>query len=185
MIIGITGTIGAGKGTVVEYLQHQKGFAHYSVRDFLLEEIARRGMPPSRDSMREVGNEIRATHEPSYIVGQLYDRASQSDGPSLIESVRALGEATFLKEKGVFLLAVDADRRIRFDRVRLRGSSTDDIDFDTFVAHEEKELASTDVAGQNLIGVMQMADYRIENDGTLKELHAQVDAMLATFETDS
>ena len=34
IIIGITGTIGAGKGTIVELLI-KKGFKHYSVRDFL------------------------------------------------------------------------------------------------------------------------------------------------------
>ena len=33
IIIGITGTLGAGKGTVVEYLK-KKSFKHYSVRSF-------------------------------------------------------------------------------------------------------------------------------------------------------
>lgn len=178
MILGVTGTIGAGKGTVVEYLQREKGFAHYSVRDFLVEELGRRGMPLNRDTMREVGNEIRATHASAYIIEQLYERAAGRQAPALIESVRALGEARFLKGKGALLVAVDADRRIRFDRVKARGSSTDDIDFDTFVSHEELELASTDAAGQNLIGVMQMADYRIENDGTLEELHREIGMML-------
>jgi dephospho-CoA kinase len=32
MIIGITGTDGAGKGAVVDYLVAQKGFTHYSGR---------------------------------------------------------------------------------------------------------------------------------------------------------
>ncbi|MDR0438308.1 MAG: AAA family ATPase, partial [Bacteroidales bacterium] len=51
MIIGITGTIGAGKGTIVDYLVSQKGFLHFSVRDFLSEEIERRGLPVNRDTM--------------------------------------------------------------------------------------------------------------------------------------
>lgn len=38
IIIGITGTLGAGKGTVVEYLK-TKGFKHFSVREFLTQEI--------------------------------------------------------------------------------------------------------------------------------------------------
>ncbi len=101
----------------------------------------------------------------------LHARAQTAGGNALIESIRAIGEAEYLKSVGVKILAVDADRRVRFERVVTRGSVTDDIDFDTFVAHEEKELASTDPSGQNLIGVMQMADYRIENDGTLEELH--------------
>ena len=35
MIIGITGTLGAGKGTVVDFLK-EKGFRHFSVRDYLI-----------------------------------------------------------------------------------------------------------------------------------------------------
>ena len=41
MIIGITGTDGSGKGTVVDYLVEQKGFKHYSARAIFEEEIAR------------------------------------------------------------------------------------------------------------------------------------------------
>ncbi len=58
MIIGITGTSGAGKGTVVDYLL-KKGFKHYSVRDFLTEEILKRGLEPNRDNMIFVANELR------------------------------------------------------------------------------------------------------------------------------
>jgi len=178
MIVGITGTIGAGKGTVVEHLVQEKGFAHYSVRDFLCEELVRRGLPLDRDSMRETANALRAEHEPAYIITTLYERAQAAGRDALIESVRALGEAEFLKERGVKLLAVDAKRRVRFDRIVARGSSTDHIDFATFVAQEEKELSSTDPFGQNILGVMKMADCRIENNGTLEELYRRIEQAL-------
>ena len=48
IIIGITGTLGAGKGTIVDYLVKEEGFDHYSVRGFLLEEMKKMGMPCSR-----------------------------------------------------------------------------------------------------------------------------------------
>ena len=182
MIIGITGTIGAGKGTVVEYLKETKGFAHYSVRDFLMEEIARRGLPPDRNSTREVGNDLRLVHGPSYLMEVAYARALEVGGDALIESVRGLKEAEFLRSAGAFLLAVDADRKLRYERITERGLSTDHVDFDTWVAQEEAELASTDPSGMNVIGVMRMADARIENDGTLEELHAKVDEVLARFD---
>lgn len=182
MILGITGTIGAGKGTVVDYLT-QKGFAHYSVRDFLLQEIENRGLPPDRDSMRTVANQIRAQHEPEYIIKMMYEQAVAEGGDALLESVRAIGEAEFLMAHGVLLLAVDADRRVRYERIRARGLSTDNVDFDTWVEQERKELTSTDPSGQNVIGVMLKADYLIENDGTLDELHAKIDEMLDAIET--
>lgn len=79
MIIGITGTNGAGKGTVVEHLT-QKGFSHFSVRDFIIEEIVRRGMPVNRDSANIVGNDLRKTCHPAYLVEQLLARAQAQEG---------------------------------------------------------------------------------------------------------
>ena len=51
IIIGITGTLGAGKGTIVDYLIKTKGFTHYSVRAFITKEIEKRKLPVNRDSM--------------------------------------------------------------------------------------------------------------------------------------
>jgi len=43
LVIGITGTIGAGKGTVVDYLTGKKGFSHFSVRGYLIRHFSVRG----------------------------------------------------------------------------------------------------------------------------------------------
>lgn len=184
MIIGVTGTIGAGKGTVVEYLVRERGFIHLSARDFIMGEIRRRGMEvEDRSATRLVANELRAEHGPAYIIEQLYSRAEERGEPALIESIRTIGEAEFLKGKGALILAVDADRKLRYERITARGLSTDHVDFDTWVAQEERELASTEPWDMNVIGVMRMADGRIENDGTLEELNQKVDAFLAGVRT--
>lgn len=180
MIIGVTGTIGAGKGTVVDYLVQEKGFIHLSVRDYLLGEIRHRGMEvEDRSAMRQVANELRAAHGPAHIIEALYERAVERGEPALIESIRAIGEATFLKSKGARILAIDADRKLRYERIIARGASTDHVDFDTWVMQEERELASTEPWDMNVLGVMHMADARIENDGTLEELHRNVDLAIS------
>lgn len=177
MIIGITGTIGAGKGAVVDYLK-TKGFAHYSVRDVLLEEVARRGLPPDRPSLRVVGNELRELYSPSYLVEHAYMDAIATGGNAVIESIRAYGEVDFLKGKGAVLLAVDADQKIRYERIFARGLSTDSVDFATWVAHEEQELVSNEVHGQNVSGVMNLADFSIVNNGSIEELGHAIDEIL-------
>jgi len=178
MIIGITGTIGAGKGTVVDYLVKEKGFKHHSARAMILREIERRGLPRDRDSMRLVANELRQTGGPSAVAEALLKEAEEDGGDAIIESLRAIGEAEFLKPRGVKILAVDADRPVRYERVVLRGSETDHISFEEFCVQEDREMASTEPWDMNIFGVMERADVTILNNGTQEELFAQVDNVL-------
>ena len=177
--IGITGTLGAGKGTIVDYLVQNRGFAHYSVRAFITEEINRRGLAVDRDTMTLVGNDLRAQHSPSWIVEQLYEQAQASGCNCIIESVRTVGEVEALRGKpNFYLFAVDADPRVRYDRVVLRASETDHITYDTFLANEQREMDNDDPNKQNLRYCIQQADYRFDNGGTIDDLHHQVEAVL-------
>ncbi len=71
-----------------------------------------------------------------------------------------------------------SDRKIRYDRIYLRGSETDHIDFDTFVANEEREMTATDPNKQNLGACIKEADFVFMNDGTIPQLHQQVEKVL-------
>lgn len=180
LIIGITGTLGAGKGTVVEYLVREKGFVHYSVRAFLLEEINRRGMPGNRDSMVVVANDLRHRHGPSFVTDCLYYEAVKSGKPCIIESIRTTGEILSLREKGRFiLLAVDADPELRFRRISERGSETDRIDYETFLSNEAREMTASDPGVQNLKACMELAEYKLINNGSREELFRQTEEILA------
>jgi dephospho-CoA kinase len=177
--IGITGTLGAGKGTVVDYLVNQKGFRHFSVRAFLLEKIRELGMPENRDSMFELGNRLRAEHGASYAVDQLYLRAQASGSNAVIESIRTTGEIASLRSKGGFtLLAVDADPHIRYERIVLRGSETDHVSFETFISNETRESVSGDPAIPNLQACIVLADSIVMNNGTVEELYRKVEEVL-------
>ncbi|MFO7722071.1 MAG: AAA family ATPase [Bacteroidales bacterium] len=183
-VVGITGTIGAGKGTIVEYLMTQKGFTHYSVRGYLIREITQRGLPLNRDSMVQVANELRAKHSPAFIVEELYREAIAVGKDCVIESIRTPGEVDALRRvPGFMLLAVDAEPEIRYSRIFSRGSETDQIDYRTFLANEAREMNSKDPNHQNLHQCIRMADVVMLNNGTMKELYDQVEAWLETANT--
>ncbi len=176
--MGLTGTLGAGKGTVVSLLE-KKGFTHYSVRDFLKFYLSREEKEHTRDNMVELANRLRAENSPSYIAERLFEQASFSNQDAIIESLRTEGEINSLREKGDFyLLAIDADSKIRYERIQGRGSSTDNISYETFMEHEDREMISTDPNKQNLGACVALADYKIKNNGTLLQLKQNLEAVL-------
>jgi dephospho-CoA kinase len=185
IIIGITGTLGAGKGTIVDYLEG-KGFEHYSSRKLIVEEVERRGMPVSRDSMTIVANDLRATHSPSYIVETLYEKAARAGKNAIIESIRTEGEVAALRKRGDFyLLAIDADPKTRYQRIVARGNETDHISYEKFLEDEAREMRSTDPTKQNISRCIELADFHLANDGTVEELHRQINAVLAEIDKKS
>ncbi len=179
LIIGITGTIGAGKGTIVKYLTEQKQFKHYSVRSFLIDEIEKRKLIVNRDSMTMIANELRANHSPSFVTDQLYNKALITGSNCIIESIRTPGEIDSLRDKNDFyLFAIDAPSEIRYQRILLRKSETDNISYQTFIENENREMDTDDPNKQNLRKCIEMADFVFENSGSINELEKKVEIIL-------
>lgn len=182
MIIGISGTDGGGKGTVVDYLVSKYQFTHYSSRAIILEYIEKAGLPNTRAQMRLTANELRAQFGNDFLVTQALERMKQSTvEKAVVESIRAVDEVKTLKVMGGILLAIDADQVVRYQRVQSRRSETDQVSFEQFVAHEELERHDPDPHGMQKGKVIAMADHTIMNDGTIEELQVQVDTFLQKY----
>ena len=178
MIIGITGTDGAGKGAVVDYLK-KRGFAHYSARALFLKKLGQEGIEPTRANMRLIGNKMRKEHGNDAVIVALLNEAKENeDADIIVESIRELAGAETLKKEDGILFAVDADSIVRYERIRKRKSESDHISFEEFQKQEALELHDVDPHGLQKQAVIDSADYMIMNNGTLEELHAQIDEVL-------
>jgi len=185
MILGITGTNGAGKGAVVEYLVSQKNFTHYSVRDLIVEEVLNRGIELNRTNIGNTGTDMRAKNSPPYFVETLLARANDRKSERVvIESIRTVEEAKFLQKEGGQILAIDAPLPVRFKRIIERGTSTDNVTLEEFRAQEDSEYTSKDPNDPNqmsVLAVMKEADFIVNNDDSLEKLHAKIESVLENY----
>lgn len=178
MIIGITGSFGAGKGAVVDYLLEHKGFSHFSARSFITKEIKHRDMPVNRDSMIEVANDLRQKHGATYIIESLYNEAKEQGGDAVIESLRAVAEVRLIKKLGGVVLGITAQPEIRYGRAIARGSETDKVTYEEWIQQEVKESNPDDPTKQDIYGALNESSVLIENNGSLEDLYDAVETML-------
>ena len=180
MILGITGTLGAGKGTVVEYLK-SKGFEQYAVSDtFLVNEAVKRGLAPDRRARHDIANEFRA-QGPTKLMEAVYEMARpavEAGKDVFIEPQHSIDEVRYIQSLGGKVFSIDADIKIRYERIWKRASSKDQVSFEEFKSFEELEMRPTENTTNDLAGAIEVADYHLTNDGTLEELHAQIDTAL-------
>ena len=174
MIIGIAGTLGAGKGTVVEYLK-TKGFVHYSTSGMFKAILESQGQVANREAYTWLGDTFR-TLGPAGPIAIQYEIAKHDKSDVIIESIHDVPEAEFLKTKGAVVLAIDVSLETRYQRISSRGSEKDQVSFAEF---EKIALHEEEGGGKHHIrDVINMADNTIMNDGTIEELHAKVEQWL-------
>ena len=182
MVVGITGTDGAGKGTVVDYLLQNKAFSHFSASGFIAKEVERLGLPLSRNQLRLTGNQLRAKYGNDVTVTTAFEEIEAGGGANaIVESIRTVAEAVTLKARGGILLAVDADADVRYKRVQERRSSKDQVTYEQFLEQEALEKNDPDPHGMQKAKVIEMADHMIFNDGDMNALRHSVDEFLKRY----
>lgn len=174
MIIGLTGTISAGKGTVANYLL-KKGFRSYSLSNELREIMKRQAIEPTRKNMIEFGTKLRKEKGNNYLAKIV---AKKVKGNAVIDSIRHPEEAKELKKiPGFYLIAIDAPIKKRYERSILRNRAGDAKTFEEFKELESKEMNSKG-SGQNLKEVMEIADKTIINNENTKKLYRIIDSII-------
>jgi dephospho-CoA kinase len=180
MIIGIAGTFASGKGMVVEYLK-TKGFTHYSSSDKLKEILSERGQTKTRHDMSSLAEELLASYPGGGILALNIERAERDGAKDLVlEAIHRPSEADFVRSKGGVIWGVDADVDIRYQRTLMRGDGEKDaVTLEQFKENMAREEEGKRELTSNIRDVINNADVVFMNNGTLEELHTQVDAALA------
>lgn len=178
IIVGLTGPNAAGKGEAAAYLV-SLGFRYHSLSDVIRQEADRRGLPPTRENLIMLGNELRRLGGPSVLADRVRPRLS---GRDVVDSIRNPSEVDSLrKSSGFVLVKVDAPLEIRYARALARGRPGDGPGVEEFAAREERERSGNPL-DQQIHRTMEMADVTVANEGSLDELHRRLDGLLESLE---
>lgn len=176
-IIGLGGTNGSGKDSLGQILAEHHGWLFVSVSEILRDELKKRNISIERENMRTLSAQWRRESG----LGVLVDKAVEIFKISgnkykglVITSLRNTGEADRVHELGGLVAWIDAEPKVRYERINSRMRSTEDQKtFEEFLAEEQDEMRhSGDEATLSMSGVKAPADIFLQNNGSLEEFQA-------------
>ncbi|MFI5271148.1 MAG: AAA family ATPase [Candidatus Saccharimonadales bacterium] len=180
-LIGLAGTNGSGKDTVGHIISENYGYLFISVTEILRAELSKRGLASTRENLRSLSAQWRKLHG----LGVLVDKAleqfhSEKDHYSglVIASLRNPGEADRVHELNGIMLWIDADPKIRYERIQKNAASRnrakeDNVSFDKFLAEEEAEMKSADADNKTLLNMSEVkskCDHILDNSADTYDL---------------
>jgi dephospho-CoA kinase len=178
MLVGLTGTNGAGKTSGADYLK-ELGFRYLSLSDEIRLELADRNETPTRENLTRVGNELRARFGAAVLARRVMARlAEESD--YVIDSIRNPSEVAALRElPGFGLVYFDAPLEERYRRAVERRDERTPLSFEEFAEQEGREMESPDKTTQQLRATFRLADETVVNSGSLDEMKEKLDRLIA------
>lgn len=176
IILGVVGKSGSGKSAVQEYFKERHNAATIKFSDSLRDILRRIYIPDTRDNLQKLSTNLR-----ELFGNDLLDKVINEDIKNfkneiiIIDGIRRPTDfQNFRNFNNFYLIAVETDIKKRYERVKNRGEKADDKEksWEEFLAEENNE------AEIKIDDVMKMANFVIDNNGDLDNLHNQLEIIL-------
>ena len=182
-ILAIVGMSGSGKSVIVDYLT-EKGYPKVYFGGMVYKEMEKRGIERTEDgeSEKKFREEIRQTEGTDWVVRQAIEEArdliAAGQKRIILDGVYSWTEYKILKHEfpgKVVFVAVVVDKKLRYERVAKRPGRA--FDLKAIRERDRSEIENLEKGGP--IGA---ADYYLLNNGTVAELHQDIDEVLKEIE---
>lgn len=176
VVLGISGEIASGKDTVGDYLAVTYGALKLRFSQPLRDTLDRLGLDQNRENMARLSMHLRKAFGEDILSRVILSEAEGSDAEFvMVDGIRRLPDMIHMEtDEHFYFCYVDATPEKRFERLTHRRQNTDDAS-KTAVQFEKDAQLETEMGIHDL---KERADFVINNDGTLEELHAQIDKMV-------
>lgn len=171
-IVGVAGTNASGKDTLGSLRESLQNAKFVSLSDILRRELDKRGLSHERENLRALSKEWRDEGGSGVLAAKTIafyknEKADKKYGGLTLTSIRTPGEAMEIQHAGGIIIWVDADPKIRYQRILKRdlGRPEDQKTYEQFIAEEEAEMHPSELGGGlNMSGVRDIADLKIINE---------------------
>jgi len=142
------------------------------------EELDKIGVEKTRQNIISMGDEIRSKEGVGGLAKRIIKKIEQGKN-YVIGSIRHPGEVEELRKTGrFFLVAIQADPKIRFERVKSRNREKDPRTFEEFMKVDRHDADSKNEFSLQTAKCMEMADFVVTNEAGVKEFEKQLEALL-------
>lgn len=175
ILVGLLGTIGSGKTTVSDYLVKKYRFYRIMMGDIVRGVARKLRLDVTRENLTELGAGHIRPYTKKYWIDEAVRIAKKSKKSRvLIDGIRKPIDALIAKRNGAVFILIDAKPEIRYNRiVRRKREDEKQESFSKFKRDEERERKFF-----NFKKTLGYVDYKIDNSGTVKALHKQVDKLI-------
>ncbi|MEK6898720.1 MAG: AAA family ATPase [Nanoarchaeota archaeon] len=186
MIIGVVGPLCAGKDSFAFLLQN-KGFALFSFGDVIRKEMHEKGLVLERTEIQKYGNFIRSSEGAGAIARRILQLIGIEKGNYIVQGFRNPAEVeAFMAQKDFILVALSASQEARFERMKQRKREKDPTTFEAFKKIDDMELLGVgqNEDGFNIGECMKMANFKINNDGSILDLEEKINILVQEIKGD-
>ncbi len=167
----------SGKGEAAKYLVEKHGATSFRFSTMLRDALKRFHVPETRDNLVKMSELVRAGFGENILAKTMAEDIKKStDKIIVVDGIRRLADIQFLKELPEFVMvAVTADAKIRYERLKDRNENSDDAikTYEQFLLDQEK---STEVT---IAPVMRLAQREVANNDSREEFYLQLDELVA------
>lgn len=179
-IFGFAGPIASGKGLATTYLEEKHGAARFRFSTILRDLLDRLHLEHSRTTIPAMSAAVRGAFGEDILARVMAQDIENSDEQLIIlDGIRREQDMENLRKDPNFTFVyIDADEKVRYERIAQRGENADDAS-KTF---EEFQREAREIETEITIPPLQkFADIVIDNSGTKEDLEKQLDDLVKNY----